>query len=179
MKRCRSFSSLLLLLLLSAHARADQRLIDATLVVYNTNLPESVSLAKFYAEKRGIARDHLIGLDCSSEEEITRIQYDETIANPLRDIFKERGWWRMRGSGEALSVTGGSVRIVALIKGMPLKIRAVANYPGDKPGSGPIGDRNEASVDSELTVLGAYLPQISGVVPNPYFQSFIAISNRT
>src|SRR6266576_3224370 len=159
MKHCRSFSSLLLLLLLSAHAQADQRLIDATIVVYNTNLPESVSLAKFYAEKRGIARDHLVGLDCSSEEEITRIQYDETIGNPLRKIFKERGWWRMSGSGDEVSVIGSSIRIVALIKGIPLKIRAVTDYPGDKTGPGPVGVRNEASVDSELTVLAAYLPQ--------------------
>ncbi len=26
-------------------------------------------------------------------EEITRAQYDETIAEPLREIFAERGWW--------------------------------------------------------------------------------------
>ena len=177
MKRYQSSLLLLLLLLPSPRAQADQRLVDSTIVVYNSNLPESASLAKFYAQKRGIARDHLVGLDCSSEEEITRVQYDETIANPLREIFKERGWWTVRDAGDGISVTGSSVRVVALIKGMPLKIRAVADYPGDKPGPGPIGNRNEASVDSELTVLGAYLPQISGVVPNPYFQSFRPITD--
>src|ERR1041385_4356247 len=99
----RSLLSLLLLLLPWPGAQADQHLVDSTIVVYNSNLPESVALAKFYVQKRGIARDHLVGLDCSSEEEITRVQYDETIANPLREIFKERGWWTVRGSGDAVS----------------------------------------------------------------------------
>jgi uncharacterized protein (TIGR03790 family) len=158
-------------------ARADQRLVDATIVVYNANLPESVSLAKFYAQQRGIARDHLVGLDCPTDEEITRVQYDETIANPLREICKQRGWWTVHDSGAETAVVESSIRIVALIKGIPLKIRSVANYPGDKPGPGPVGDRNEASVDSELTVLASHLQQVSGVVANPYFQSFRPIAD--
>lgn len=179
MNPSRALSSLVLalLLLLSHRVHADQRLLDSTIVVYNANLPDSAALAKFYAQQRGIARDHLIGLDCSSEEEIARIQYDETIANPLREIFKKRGWWTVRDPGDETSVMASSIRIVALIKGVPLKIRAVTDYPGDKPAPGPLGDRNEASVDSELTVLAAYVPQISGVVTNPYFQSFRPITD--
>src|SRR6266446_3581825 len=131
MNPLRALSSLVLalLLLLSHRVHADQHLLDSTIVVYNANLPESAALAKFYAQQRGIARDHLIGLDCSSEEEITRIQYDETIANPLREIFTKRGWWTVRSSGDEASVMASSVRIVALIKGIPLKIRAVTDYP--------------------------------------------------
>src|SRR5437879_994982 len=72
---------------------AEQPLADLTIVVYNKAVPESVELAKFYAEKRGIAPDHLIGLDCSTEEEITREQYDATIAGPLRAVFSQRHWW--------------------------------------------------------------------------------------
>ena len=173
----RSLLSLLLLLLPLPCAQADQRLVDSTIVVYNSNLPESAALAKFYAQKRGIARDHLVGLDCSSEEEITRDQYDETIADPLRKIFKERGWWTVRGSGDGVSVTGSSVRIMALIKGMPLKIRAIADYPGNKPGPGPIGDRNEASVILNWLCSRPVCRQISGVAPNPYFQSFRPIAD--
>jgi uncharacterized protein (TIGR03790 family) len=69
---------------------AEQPLADSTIVVYNKAVPESVQFAKFYAEKRGIAPDHLVGLDCSTQEEITREQYDATIAEPLRAVFDNR-----------------------------------------------------------------------------------------
>jgi uncharacterized protein (TIGR03790 family) len=65
----------------------EQPLADSTIVVYNKPVLESVELGKFYAEKRGIAPDHLVGLDCSTQEEIRRKQYDATIAEPLRAGF--------------------------------------------------------------------------------------------
>ena len=40
-----------------------------TIVVFNAAVPDAESLAKFYAEKRGIADDHLVELDCPTEEE--------------------------------------------------------------------------------------------------------------
>ena len=165
------------LLVLTLESRAEQSLSGLTVVIYNKNLPDSVQLAKFYAEQRGIARDHLVGLDCSSEEEISREQYDATIANPLRGVFKSRNWWTLRGSsGDNTTVMATSVRFVAVVKGVPLKIRATSNYPGDVPRRPPIGNRNEASVDSELAVLGLFSHQISGERSNPYFQNFRAIT---
>ena len=159
-------------------AAADVPLSSATIVVYNSTQSESLELAKFYAQQRGIAREHLVGLACPSDEEISREDYDNTIALPLREIFRERKWWVLRESEEQkLSVASNSIRFVALIKGMPLKVRATAApYPGDTPGNGPIGNRNEASVDAEISLLGAFTPQISGAFPNPYFQSYRAIT---
>jgi uncharacterized protein (TIGR03790 family) len=159
-------------------ATAEQSLAGSTIVVYNKTVPESVGLAKFYAEQRGIARDHLVGLDCSGEEEISREEYDKTIANPLRELFKNRRWWTLQSTPDHKeSVTATSIRFVALIKGIPLKIRSAANYPGDTPGREPIGNRNEASVDSEVAVLGLFSPQVSGEKSNPYFQNFRAIGD--
>src|SRR6266403_967591 len=79
---------------------AEPPLAESTVVIYNTAVPESAALARFYAQQRGIARDHLIGLDCSIEEEISREEYDTTIAAPLREIFKSRHWWRMRETSD-------------------------------------------------------------------------------
>ncbi|HEX4629987.1 MAG TPA: TIGR03790 family protein [Chthoniobacterales bacterium] len=158
-------------------AFAEKPLAPATIVVFNKDVPESVELAKFYAEKRGIARDHLVGLSISKTEEIGRDEYDAMIRDPLRAIFKERGWWKLsEPRGGQITVTSNSIRFVALIRGVPLKIRAAANYPGDKPGGPPLGNRNDASVDSEIAALGAFSEQISGPQPNPYFQSYRAIA---
>src|ERR1043166_387532 len=171
MKNFRRLFQLGLLLLVGSDACAvEQSLAEATVVVFNLSVPESVSLAKFYAQQRGIPRDHLIGLACSSDEEISRAEYDDHIAFPLREAFKKRGWWMMRESLKDTFVTGSSVHFVALIKGMPLKIRSEADYPGDNKGPSPIGERNEASVDSDMALLAAYTHQISGYAANPYFQ---------
>jgi uncharacterized protein (TIGR03790 family) len=158
-------------------AFAEKPLAPATIVVFNKDIPESAELAKFYAQKRGIARDHLVGLSVSKTEEIGRDEYDTMIRDPLRAIFRERGWWKLNEPrGGPVTVKDTSIRFVALIKGMPLKIRAATNYPGDKPEGPPVGNRNDASVDSELAALSAFTDHISGALPNPYFQSYKAIA---
>ena len=177
MKHCRSCLWLLLLLLLDA--RAETPLAGSTIVIYNKALPDSVSLARFYAQQRGIASDHVVGLLCSIEEEISREEYDTNIATPLREIFKERHWWTTRDTAEQ-TIIGSAIHFVAICKGIPLKIRATsAEYPGDKPWPGPVFNRNEASVDSELATLAASSRQISGPAQNPYFKSFRAIGEFT
>jgi uncharacterized protein (TIGR03790 family) len=161
---------------LAIDADAEAPLTASTIVVYNKTVSDSVALATFYAQQRGIARDHLIGLACSTEEEISREEYDTTIAEPLRELFKQRQWWRLRDTPEQ-TVAGSNIHFVATIKGMPLKIRGTTSpYPGDVPGPAPVLDRNEASVDSELATLAIPTRQISGPGDNPYFKSFRPIT---
>lgn len=173
----RSAVAFLFVLFLTNRACAEEQLATATIVVFNSSVPESAALAKFYAEKRGIARDHLVPLSCSLEEEISREEYDRTIAEPLRDTFQKRKWWIVRESPDApRAATANSIRFIALMKGMPLKIKATENYPGDKSAGGPIGSRNDASVDSEVAVLGRFTQEISGALKNPYFQSYRTVA---
>ncbi|MBV9009544.1 MAG: TIGR03790 family protein [Verrucomicrobia bacterium] len=169
---------LLLSLLLVLDARGQQPLPPQTIVIFNSASPESVSLAKFYAEKRGIPRDHLVPLDCSTQEEISREEYDSMIADPVRQAFDEHGWWKVHDTDDGRKrVDALAIHFVALIKGVPLKIRATADYPGDNPGPGPMQNRNEASVDSELSALPLFTQQISGAVTNRYFQSYKPIAD--
>ncbi|MGI8432268.1 MAG: TIGR03790 family protein, partial [Chthoniobacterales bacterium] len=156
---------------------AAEDLAKATLVIYNRAAPDSAGLARYYAQQRHIANDHLVGLDCSTEEEISREEYDTTIARPLRQIFTERKWWseHENNAGEP-AVSSNQIDFVALIRGMPLKIRATALYEGDHAASNTLGFQNQASVDSELALLGFYSRQISGPTANPYYQSFLPIA---
>ncbi len=158
-------------------ARAGDDLAKATLVIYNRAAPDSTSLARFYAQQRHIANDHLVGLECSTEEEISREEYDTTIAEPLRRLFAEHGWWSEHEDDTgAKVVTSNHIDFVAVMRGMPLKIRATALYSGDHPASNTLGFQNQASVDSELAMLGFFSRQISGPVSNPYFQGFRPIA---
>lgn len=146
----------------------------ATVVVYNEDEPESHGLADFYAEKRAIPAEHIVGLKCSTQEEITRADYDSTIAEPLRKIFTDKGWWKLRPPDDALGpVESNRIRFIALMRGLPLKIAPAADYEGDKPyHNSPIGEHNEAAVDSELATLALRLRTVSGAINNPYFKSF-------
>src|ERR1700730_13030979 len=100
---------------LALEARAETSLVDSTIVIYNKTLPDSVELATFYAKQRGIARDHLVGVLCSTEEEINREEYDTKIAEPLRQVFKERKWWTSHETAEAKEVvTASSIHFVAV-----------------------------------------------------------------
>jgi uncharacterized protein (TIGR03790 family) len=156
---------------------AQAPLSQMTVVAYNKAEPTSQALAKFYAQQRDIPSDHLVGLDCSIEDDISRDDFEVTIAQPLREEFKAKKWWTLHADAEGNErVTGSSVRFLAIIKGIPLKIRPSAQTsPGDAGGTGPINSHNEASVDSELTLLAMEHHPISGLIPNPYFQSFRAI----
>lgn len=156
-----------------ARLKGQSREAAATLVVYNRAEPRAEELARYYAQKRQIADDHLLGLDCPTAEEISRGDYDRTIAAPLRLAFDLRGWWRLNASGANIAVEENSIRFIALIRGIPLKIAATANYEGDRPtGPPPINTRNEAAVDSELALLGFHTRSITGALNNGYYRSF-------
>jgi len=150
----------------------------ATLVVFNENDRDSAELARFYAEKRGVPKEQVIGLKCAKTEEISREEYEKTIAEPLRQAFTANSWWKLREAENPNgAVESNKIRFVALIRGIPLKIAAAANSAGDKAtGPAPVGTTNEAAVDSELAVLGLRSRVISGVMNNPYFRSFTPVA---
>jgi hypothetical protein len=160
-------------LLLGIDARGEEQpLAQSTIALYNKTAPDSVELANFYAQQRGIAPDHLVGLTCSTEEEISREEYDKTIADPLREIFKQRHWWTLSElPGQTPSVTASAIHFVAVIEGVPLKIRSTTDYPGDQSRPGPTGSRNEASVDSELAARSLFTSDF-GADPEPIFPKF-------
>jgi len=67
-------------------AHAQDRAAAATVVVYNINDPDSAELATYYAARRGIAQGHILGLDCSTKEEISRLDFIRT--SPI--LFEKR-----------------------------------------------------------------------------------------
>ena len=124
----------------------------ATVVVFNPAFPESESLARYYAAARGIAAEHVIGVKTVQAEAISREGYDEQVRDPLKKIFEERHWWE----------PATRMSIVVLMHGMPSKIIRQHEKPRQS-------QEDEASVDSELCLLGLPSPRLAGALPNPYF----------
>ncbi len=143
-----------------------------TAVVYNSALPESVELAHYYAERRGIPADRLIGIRCSADEAISREAFNETIAPSMRHAFIERDWFKVQTQTVRNTVTGkeeklpvvvkSHVKVLAIMRGVPLKIIRQSEHP--KP-----SQEDEASVDAELVCLGLPVFRLAGIVINPFF----------
>jgi uncharacterized protein (TIGR03790 family) len=168
-----------LMCLAATSAFAGNSLSAATLVLFNSSDPESEELARYYAQKRDIPPDQIVGLSCPASEEISRTDFDRTIAAPLREKMESNGWWKIaRVEGNKKAVVETSIRFVAIMRGMPLKIAADPSIrpPTDTRNIPPaISSRNDASVDSEIAALGVKDWMPSSVVENPYFGRFTQI----
>lgn len=151
-------------------------LVEKVLVVYNSELPISRSLAEHYAQLRGIAPERLLGLACSTEETITRAQFDRTLYDPINRYLIEKKWLKRRTTTQQISgqeikiqqATENSVWIIVLMHGLPLRIDEDPTRKAEVTVGAPFMF-NRASVDSELSTLPTEgLPKI-GFNPNPYF----------
>ncbi|MEZ5385400.1 MAG: TIGR03790 family protein [Prosthecobacter sp.] len=166
-------AAVFLLLLMAAHVAAQSPEWDAaaeTAVVFNPDFPGSADLAAYYAEKRGIPKERIIGLSCPKTDSMSRAEFEEKLRQPLLKIFQDKGWWNvpppLTGTpppekDDLLEVKTG-VRVLALMRGVPFQIRRAVENPKQS-------QEDEASVDSELTVLGLNKPPTSGGLRNPWF----------
>lgn len=144
----------------------------ATVVVFNASDASSTALAQYYARRREIPEDRLIGVRPPVTQEISRSEYRTTIADPVAAALSSRGLWTRTGG----RVSQSKIRFVALIKGIPLKIRSDGPNVTPRTDQQPeIGRRDEASVDSELACLGLGAYPVPGVIPNPYYRRFTPV----
>ncbi len=177
------------LLLAAASAAAGEseaeRNAAATIVLYNKKDESSLALAKYYAERRSIPADQVIGLSCAPEEEITRDAYLVDIEAPLRAIFTKREWWKIdRDSEGRRFVEWSKIRFAAIMRGMPMKIRSEVRVPQPdapaelQPGTpqGLLAQHNEASVDSELAAMFTLLEEAPSAMANTYYRRFAHIT---
>ena len=147
---------------------------DRVAVLYNNTIPESKDLARFYAKMRNIPTDNLIGLPLSPKGQITRAQYISTLRDPLRKIFTDRSWWSIGRDqyGTRLAVRNKITTLVCM-RGVPYKIQRKKLTPEETKNSQKLpphfAKHNEASVDSELALLGRFKLPTLGPLNNPYF----------
>jgi len=149
------------------------------LVVYNKNAPDSERLARYYAIKRGIPKERILGVSTSREEEIDRETFAATIWSPINSYIEKQGWIERRVgvqnvNGRRLPVQTANrndVWAMVLMKGMPLKIKKDPEKNDVIVSKQPGANNNGASVDSELATLPTLGLPISGMLPNPYFFS--------
>ncbi|MGO9622773.1 MAG: TIGR03790 family protein [Desulfobaccales bacterium] len=80
-------------------------------IVFNRNLPESQAVASYYADKRKVPPENLVGVDVSSSEDMTRNDYDRKLVPPVKAIVD-----RLKAKGNTPAIL--------LIYGIPLRVGA-------------------------------------------------------
>ena len=60
-------------------------------VVYNKRSPGSKAVAEYYADKRAVPADQVIGLDVGTDDSISRVDYQQQIQDPLLKELTGRG----------------------------------------------------------------------------------------
>ena len=78
-------------------------------IVYNRNLPDSQAVASYYAQKRKVPGDHLVGVDVSFSEDMSREDYEKKLVPPIRAMVQ-----KLQAQGQAPAIL--------LVYGIPLRV---------------------------------------------------------
>jgi uncharacterized protein (TIGR03790 family) len=90
------------------------------IVVFNRNLPESQAVAAYYAAKRRVPADNLVGVAVPISEDMSRHDFEEKLAPPVRVLVD-----RLKAQGRTPAIL--------LVYGIPLRVGPAAPTPADKP----------------------------------------------
>jgi uncharacterized protein (TIGR03790 family) len=155
---------------------------DEVVVIYNSRVPESKSVAEHYAGKRQVPKEQIFGFELTTAEEITRAEFRDQLQQPLSKKLETAKLWRF-GTVNIPATNGGQARIetrvveskiryAVLCYGVPLKIVPDPNLKEAADEKlRPELRRNGAAVDSELALLPSSkrdLP-LAGPMVNPLF----------
>jgi len=151
---------------------------EAVVVVYNTQMPGSKDVADHYAARRHVPENQILGLNLSTNETIARAEYQDQLEYPLLR-FLDKGKLLVLEPDTAGTNSGarkfkeGKIRYVVLCYGVPLRIAADATLkePGEEKLLSVLRGRNDAAVDSELSLLPWPDPRrmLAGFTPNPIY----------
>jgi uncharacterized protein (TIGR03790 family) len=152
---------------------------DEVVVVYNSRLPDSKSVAEYYARVRQVPHNQIYGFALPTNEEMSRIEFREALQLPLARRLESDGLWRFapftiaatNGQPERVirRVSASKIRYAVLCYGVPLKIASDPGFHDPVNTNLPSQfQRDEAAVDSELAWLPLVEmnPGLAGPLPN-------------
>jgi uncharacterized protein (TIGR03790 family) len=154
------------------------------LVLANSNASDSVKLAHYYLQKRGVPQERLLQLRITDRETCEREDYEKRVVGPVRKYLKEKDPERQ-------------IRCILIMYGLPLKVaapkirgdesRELKNLEGkqDKLRAQlkeleKIRQRiahvkksdQGASLDSEIALVLRGNYSLSSWIPNPFFAGY-------
>ena len=168
---------------------------EEVVVIYNSQLPASKTVAEHYATARQVPAKQVFGFNLTTNEVITRADFTDFLQKPLAEKLEAAGLWKFaevairdaKGRVETTEfhVVESKIRYAVLCYGVPLKIEPSSKVEQfmdrviEKITDTDTREklrRNEASVDSEL----AWLPLVKTKIPltGPLANPFYLCTNR-
>jgi len=166
---------------------------EQAVVVYNKRMPESKGVAEYYAQRRHVPANQVFGLSLSTNQDISRAEFRDTLEKPLAKALEAGKLWRIgsfpvpattnRPAQKQKRVSESKIRYAVLCYGVPLRIQAdeALKEEGEEQ-LRPELRHNEAAVDSELALLPLIdpKPMLAGPLRNPVFTTTnVAMLNPT
>lgn len=145
-------------------------------ILANSRQPESIALARFYAEQRGVPADNLVALPMPEAESITWRQFVDEVWQPVQDELIRRGWvdgtvsdLLDRFGRRRIAPTGHRIAYLVTCRGVPLRIYNDPTLLEADPKRKVPGqfNKNEAAVDSELSLIAFGNHETTGLIANP------------
>ncbi|OHE89449.1 MAG: hypothetical protein A3G75_09470 [Verrucomicrobia bacterium RIFCSPLOWO2_12_FULL_64_8] len=170
--------ALLALLFPCSHAAPANELAQRVVLLANSNDPDSVRLARHYAQQRGVPDANVVALPMSMAETVGWPEFIASIYQPLQDELVARGWIDAFGTSltDALGrkkygIMGLRLSYLVVCRGVPLRISHEPRYYADVRHftNRPEFRTNRSAVDSELTLLAHTTYNINAWLPNPLF----------
>jgi uncharacterized protein (TIGR03790 family) len=151
-------------------------------VVFNTSSAESRDVAYHYAARRGVPTNQIFGFALPEIEQISRADFRDKLQKPLLKALEDNRFFvfgrRPSGTNELPFVLESKIRYAVMCYGVPSRI---LKDPGlVEPGAEKVREelrRNEAAVDSELTLLPLFYQKLS--LTGPLHNTLFATTNAT
>lgn len=149
-------------------------------ILANRDDPDSLRIARHYAEVRGVPSTNIISLSMPVAETITWAEFIPKIWNPLLNALVVAHWVDAMPmeAHDAIgrrryAAHGHQIAALVICRGVPLRI---ANDPAYAAAVSPLSVRGEfqtnaGAVDSELALLATPDYPINAFVPNPLFRA--------
>ncbi len=156
----------------------DADLAARVVILANSADADSVALARYYAEKRGIPEKNIVALKLPATEMISREEFDTLLYQPLQDELVRRKW--LDGLAVAApnpaprrhySILGHRLSYLVVCRGVPLYVGGY-DVPDDNPqytARQAQLRKSDAAVDSELALLPREGWPLMAFVANPLF----------
>jgi uncharacterized protein (TIGR03790 family) len=150
------------------------------IILANSDDPDSLRIARHYADSRGVPKSNVIALSIPHAEAITWREFVATVWQPLLDSLVRTGWIDAIPMGltdplgrRKYAPQGHRIAALVVCRGVPLKIAHDPALYAEAPPytSRPEFRTNAGAVDAELSLLAQPNYPINAFLPNPLFQN--------
>jgi uncharacterized protein (TIGR03790 family) len=156
---------------------------EEVLVIYNKRVPESKQVADYYAQRRAVPSNQVLGLDLPADESMSRQEFLDKLQAPMLKHLEAEKLFTYGPATNRVThskssdppvrrVVGARIRYVVLCYGVPVKIAAEPKLVEDGADKLP-GElqRNQAAVDSQLACSASSEGRLpwTGPISNPFY----------